>query len=275
MMRRPDWCISRQRTWGVPLALFVHKETGELHPRTAELLDGGRRGSRAGHRCLVRARSQGAVRRGRGPLRQGARLLDVWADSGLSLSASRKRLGMAAGRADCIWKAPISIVAGFTVFAAHSVASAARRLTERCSPTASRWTSRAARCPSRSATSSYPRTSAPSGGRAAPVGGVHRLRAVMSGLGQHPEAHERSLPEMRNTTRSLLANLYDSIRPCPALPADKLLDLDRWLMAKAEQLKTEIQKAYREYQFHFIYGVSASSSWTCRASTWTWSRTGI
>lgn len=29
---RPDWCISRQRTWGVPIALFVHKETGALHP---------------------------------------------------------------------------------------------------------------------------------------------------------------------------------------------------------------------------------------------------
>ncbi len=36
---RPDWCISRQRTWGVPLALFVHRQTGALHPRTAELLE--------------------------------------------------------------------------------------------------------------------------------------------------------------------------------------------------------------------------------------------
>ena len=36
---RPDWCISRQRTWGVPLALFTHRETGELHPRTAELVE--------------------------------------------------------------------------------------------------------------------------------------------------------------------------------------------------------------------------------------------
>ena len=35
---RPDWCISRQRTWGVPLALFVHKQTAALHPRTQELL---------------------------------------------------------------------------------------------------------------------------------------------------------------------------------------------------------------------------------------------
>ncbi len=36
---RPDWCISRQRVWGVPLALFTHRATGEPHPRSAELLD--------------------------------------------------------------------------------------------------------------------------------------------------------------------------------------------------------------------------------------------
>ncbi|MFC0180762.1 isoleucine--tRNA ligase [Thorsellia kenyensis] len=36
---RPDWCISRQRTWGVPMALFVHKETQELHPDTPKLIE--------------------------------------------------------------------------------------------------------------------------------------------------------------------------------------------------------------------------------------------
>lgn len=35
----PDWCVSRQRTWGVPIALFIHKETEELHPNTAELIE--------------------------------------------------------------------------------------------------------------------------------------------------------------------------------------------------------------------------------------------
>ncbi|WP_448228113.1 isoleucine--tRNA ligase [Pseudoxanthomonas mexicana] len=35
---RPDWTISRQRTWGVPIALFVHRETGEPHPRSVELM---------------------------------------------------------------------------------------------------------------------------------------------------------------------------------------------------------------------------------------------
>ncbi len=36
---RPDWTLSRQRQWGVPMAFFVHKETGELHPRTVELME--------------------------------------------------------------------------------------------------------------------------------------------------------------------------------------------------------------------------------------------
>ena len=36
---RPDWCISRQRSWGVPVPFFLHQETGELHPRTMEILD--------------------------------------------------------------------------------------------------------------------------------------------------------------------------------------------------------------------------------------------
>ena len=36
---RPDWCVSRQRNWGVPMPFFVHKETGEPHPKTAELLE--------------------------------------------------------------------------------------------------------------------------------------------------------------------------------------------------------------------------------------------
>ena len=34
---RPDWCISRQRNWGVPITLVVHKESGEIHPNQADL----------------------------------------------------------------------------------------------------------------------------------------------------------------------------------------------------------------------------------------------
>ena len=36
---RPDWCISRQRNWGVPITLVIHKETGEIHPNQSVLFD--------------------------------------------------------------------------------------------------------------------------------------------------------------------------------------------------------------------------------------------
>jgi isoleucyl-tRNA synthetase len=39
IVNRPDWTLSRQRQWGVPMAFFLHKETGALHPRTAELIE--------------------------------------------------------------------------------------------------------------------------------------------------------------------------------------------------------------------------------------------
>ncbi len=39
MKNRPDWCVSRQRNWGVPITFFMHKTTGEPHPRSQELLE--------------------------------------------------------------------------------------------------------------------------------------------------------------------------------------------------------------------------------------------
>ncbi len=39
IQNRPDWCISRQRTWGVPIAVFIHRETQELHPDTPTLIE--------------------------------------------------------------------------------------------------------------------------------------------------------------------------------------------------------------------------------------------
>ncbi len=59
--------------------------------------------------------------------------------------------------------------------------------------------------------------------------------------------------KMRNTTRYLLANLYDFDPAQHELPADSLLELDRWLMARAEKLQEEVLEAYRDYQFHLIY----------------------
>ena len=89
---RPDWVISRQRAWGVPIAVFVDKETGEVIPsakfaKSKELI--GRITQalrREGRRRLVRGRRQGALPRRprRRPRAMGAGrdILDVWFDSG-------------------------------------------------------------------------------------------------------------------------------------------------------------------------------------------------
>ena len=69
---RPDWTLSRQRQWGVPMPFFIHRETGALHPRSLELLEAVAQTGRArGHRGVAADRAGGAARRRRRRLRQG------------------------------------------------------------------------------------------------------------------------------------------------------------------------------------------------------------
>ncbi len=80
---RPDWCISRQRNWGVPMTFFVHKETGELHPNSLALLEeAAKRIEKEGIEAwfkLDAAELLGADAEHYNKLRD---TLDVWFDSG-------------------------------------------------------------------------------------------------------------------------------------------------------------------------------------------------
>ena len=85
MKTRPDWCVSRQRNWGVPMPFFVHKTTGELHPRSQELLeDIAKRVEQAGieawfsldPKALLGAEAEHYVK--------NRDTLDVWFDSGVT-----------------------------------------------------------------------------------------------------------------------------------------------------------------------------------------------
>jgi isoleucyl-tRNA synthetase len=86
MKSRPDWCVSRQRNWGVPMPFFVHKTSGELHPRTPELLETVARKGRAGrHRGLVQPGPQKELLGDDAEFYVKNRdTLDVWFDSGVT-----------------------------------------------------------------------------------------------------------------------------------------------------------------------------------------------
>ncbi|MCD8500211.1 MAG: class I tRNA ligase family protein, partial [Gammaproteobacteria bacterium] len=81
----PDWCISRQRTWGVPLALFLHKDTHELHPKTEELLEKiAERVERAGIQAWFDLDPEELLGDDATRYEKSKDTLDVWLDSGVS-----------------------------------------------------------------------------------------------------------------------------------------------------------------------------------------------
>ncbi|SCY52371.1 Isoleucyl-tRNA synthetase [Nitrosospira sp. Nl5] len=80
---RPDWCVSRQRDWGVPMAFFVHKETGALHPRTDELLEQvARRVEQQGIEAWFNLDAGELLNEEAKDYRKLPDTLDVWFDSG-------------------------------------------------------------------------------------------------------------------------------------------------------------------------------------------------
>lgn len=80
---RPDWCISRQRTWGVPIPFFLHKETGEWHPRTVELMEEvACRVEREGIEAWFRLDAAELLGAEAARYEKSSDTLDVWFDSG-------------------------------------------------------------------------------------------------------------------------------------------------------------------------------------------------
>src|SRR6185312_13985930 len=81
----PDWCISRQRTWGVPIALFVHKVTGEPHPRSVELMEQvAQRIEKDGVDAWYALDSRELLANEADDYEKVTDILDVWFDSGSS-----------------------------------------------------------------------------------------------------------------------------------------------------------------------------------------------
>jgi len=88
MKTRPDWCVSRQRNWGVPIPFFLNKETGALHPRTPELIEQvARRVEQAGIEAWFSLDAKELLGDEAAQYRKMSDTLDVWFDSGVTHSS--------------------------------------------------------------------------------------------------------------------------------------------------------------------------------------------
>ncbi len=89
---RPDWCVSRQRNWGVPMPLFVHKETYELHPRTHELTElVAKEVEKSGIEAWFNLDAKALLGDDANQYKKISDTLDVWFDSGTTHASVLKK----------------------------------------------------------------------------------------------------------------------------------------------------------------------------------------
>ena len=253
---RPDWCISRQRTWGVPIPLFVHRASGELHPRTLELVeqvaDRVAVGGIDAWFALEPAELLGAEAADYDKVTD---VMDVWADSGLSfecVGASRPEVGQPA---DLYLEGSDQHRGWF-----HSSLLMSEALN--------------ARAPYRGVLTHGFTVDDKGRKMSKSLGNVIAPQKVMQSLGADvlrlwvastDYANEMSVSDeilrrmsdsyrrMRNTFRFLLGNLAGFEPQRDAVPAAQMLALDQWALSRARALQEEVVAAYRSYDFHLIY----------------------
>ncbi len=252
---RPDWCISRQRTWGVPLALFVHRESGALHPRTQELLQEVARRVESGGvdawLALDAAQLLGAEASQYQKLED---VMDVWADSGLSFECVPAMRPDFQAPADLYLEGSDQHRGWF-----HSSLLMSEALYRRAPY-------RGVLTHGFTVYDKGRKMSKSLGNGIEPQDIIRTLGAdtLRLWVAATDFANEMSLSQeilkrisdsyrrMRNTVRFLLGNLHD-FETARALPAAELVALDRWALERTRSLQQEIARAYRDYAFHVIY----------------------
>ena len=258
---RPDWCISRQRLWGVPITVLYCEACAEpvtspeFFARVTELFR--REGADAwfehpandflpeGHRCAC----------GKAGFRKESDILDVWFDSGCS------NLAVLKARPELTWPAAVyleghdqhrgwfqsSLLVGTGLEGSapfEQVITAGFIVTEKGEKM------------------SKSRGNALSPQEIIKQSGADILRLWVAmvdytdDIAINPEIVARateSYRKIRNTARYLLSNLPDFDPERDGLPPDQILDVDRWILSRAAEVVERCRKAYESYEFHTVY----------------------
>jgi isoleucyl-tRNA synthetase len=253
---RPDWCISRQRTWGVPIALFVHKETAELHPRTAELLElVVKRVEKHGIEAWFELHPRDLLGDEEGAHYDKVHdTLDVWFDSGVTHACVLEQREGLCAPADLYLEGSDQHRGWFqsslmTSVAMHGHAPYRQVLTHGFTVDAK----------GEKMSKSKGNVVSPQSVMKTLGADIIRLWVAATDYRTEMNVSDEILKRtadayrrIRNTARFLLANL-DGFDPAihPVAPGD-MLALDRWAVDRADQLQREVSAAYRDYQFHLI-----------------------
>lgn len=253
---RPDWCISRQRTWGVPITLFIHKETGELHPRTAELIEQvALRIEQHGIDAWFDLESAELRSEEVKDYDKITDTLDVWFDSGVTHEAVLKRRDNLHFPADLYLEGSDQHRGWFqssllTSIAMNNVAPYKSVLTHGFT------VDKNGEKMSKSKGNVIPPQSVMKNLGA----DVLRLwiastdyRSEMRVSDEILERTSDGYRRLRNTARFLLSNLADFDPEQHLVDNDDLLALDRWVIDRAFQLQEGIKTAYDNYAFQQIY----------------------
>ena len=252
----PDWCISRQRTWGVPIALFIHGETGELHPNTPALIEQvALLVERDGMDAWYDLDARDLLGDEADQYDKVSDTLDVWFDSGVSHEAVLRRRDNLSYPADLYLEGSDQHRGWFQSSLKSSIA---------INGTAPY---KAVLTHGFTVDANGHKMSKSLGNVMAPQKVINQLGADVLRLwvastdfsGEMTVSDEilqrtaDSYRRIRNTIRFMLSNLdgFDPAKDCVA--SDDLLSLDSWVIGRAEQLQTEINNAYENYNFHSIY----------------------
>jgi isoleucyl-tRNA synthetase len=254
---RPDWCLSRQRTWGVPIALFVHKQTQELHPRTQELLEEvAKRVEKVGVEAWFDLDAAELLGADAETYEKVTDLMDVWADSGLTFECVHHT------HPDEV-KPPVEIyLEGSDQHRGwfHSSLLMSEALYERAPYKTVLTHGFTVDDKGVKMSKSLGNVIVPQKVMATSGADVLRLWIAATDYSNEMSLSEEILKRMsesyrrmRNTVRYLLGSFAGFDPATNAVPVEQLVAIDRWAIARTAALHEEIAEAYRNYEYHVIY----------------------